>query len=81
MEQESVGFSQEKLNNFEEEAKKFKDALTEEEIRLLTHIHLHGGLEEDKLPNQDEQERAAKEKLRNAGFDADNYGKYIEFTK
>lgn len=73
-------FSQEGLVKFEEGHKKFIAVLTDDEVRLLTHIHFHAGLDEDKLPNQDELEKVAKEKLMAAGLDGDDYGKYIEVT-
>lgn len=84
MENEPVlGFTQEELDKHEEDVLQFKAALTDEEIKLLTHIHLHGRLQADKMVNErvSSQEEAAKEKLRNVGLDADNYGKYIELIK
>jgi len=84
MEKEPVkGFSQEELDIYEEGKIQFKAALTDEEVKLLTHIHLHGRLQADKMVDErvSSQEEAAKEKLRKAGLDADNYGKYIELMK
>lgn len=84
MEREPLkGFSQEELNRHEEDALQFKAALTDEEVKLLTQVHLHGRLQADKMVDErvSSQENAAKEKLRKAGLDADNYGKYIELMK
>lgn len=76
------GFSGEDFNKFGEETKKFKEALTEEELNVLVYIHLHfSGDATDKLPNQDEIEEVAMAKLRKAGLDADNYERYIELKK
>jgi hypothetical protein len=74
------GFSQEDLDVHGEGAKRFKDALTEDEVKLLTFIYLHGS-GENKLPDQDKLEAEAKVKLKAAGLDTDNYGQYIELKK
>ncbi len=83
METEPVkGFSQEELEKFEEGSTKFKAALSEDEIKMLVYIHLHySGNAEEKLPDQDKIEAEAKEKLKIAGLDPDNYGQYIELKK
>ena len=78
----SNGFSVADFEKFEEETRRFKDALTEEELKVLLYIQLYNsGDADDKLPNQDEIEEVAKDKLRKAGLDADNYERYIELKK
>lgn len=74
-----IGFSKEGADELQADLEKLKAALTEEEIRVLMYIQLHySGIDEDKLPNQDQIEEEAKKKMLAAGLDIDDYGKYFQ---
>lgn len=53
--------------------------LSDDEKKIITYIHFHfSGEDEHKLPNQDELEKSAKEKLLQDGIDVENLENYLE---